>query len=144
MVRPSEPAFASVRPSGPALPTPVATALAVAILAFVAFVAFVPSALAASEEGVPRTLDEILIEGEVAMPQVLFITAREPYRFADTAHRLYLVDSEDVRAFISYPFPLWIGRTLAPSVSTVRWNDAAAPSREEAGPVSPDGSQGRN
>lgn len=106
--------------------------------------AFPPQARAARTAEAPRTLDEISIEGEVAMPQVLFITAREPYRFEDTAHRLYLVDSDQVLAFVSYPFPFWIGRTLAPSVSTVHWNDAVPPPREGAAPVSPDGSQGRN
>ena len=103
--------------------------------------ASVPPAFAATD--VPRTLDEISIEGEVVMPQVLFITAREPYRFVDTAHRLYLIDAEELREFVPVPFPFWIGRTLAPSVSTVRW-DVADPPKDAAGPQSPDGSQGRN
>lgn len=38
----------------------------------------------------PRTLDEINIEGEVDMPQVLFITARERFRTDDKLHRRYL------------------------------------------------------
>lgn len=41
-------------------------------------------------ENTPRTLDEINIEGEVDMPQVLFITARERFRTDDKLHRRYL------------------------------------------------------
>jgi len=37
-----------------------------------------------------RTLDEITIEGEVAVPQVLFITARDRPRYEDRLHRRYL------------------------------------------------------
>ena len=42
------------------------------------------------KKSTPRTLDEINIEGEVDMPQVLFITARERFRTDDKLHRLYL------------------------------------------------------
>lgn len=92
----------------------------------------------------PRTLDEITIEGEIAMPQVLFITAREPYRFVDTAHRAYLLESEEVRALVVLPFPFWIGRTLLPSVSMVHVDDSFPPPGEGAAPDSPVRSQGRN
>jgi len=37
-----------------------------------------------------RTLDEITIEGEVAVPQVLFITARDRTRYEDRLYRRYL------------------------------------------------------
>jgi len=37
-----------------------------------------------------RTLDEITIEGEVAVPQVLFITARDRPRYEDRLHHRYL------------------------------------------------------
>lgn len=37
-----------------------------------------------------RTLDEITIEGEIAVPQVLFITARDRQRYRDFLHRHYL------------------------------------------------------
>ncbi|MCA9755327.1 MAG: hypothetical protein KDA27_05950 [Candidatus Eisenbacteria bacterium] len=118
-----------------------ATALAATALAS-SFLAF--PALAAAEE--PRTLDEISIEGEVAMPQVLFITAREPYRFPDIAHRGYLVSADDVRSLVTFPIPLWIGRTLAPSVSILDWDDSASPIGEEpaSSPRSSDEPQGRN
>jgi hypothetical protein len=38
----------------------------------------------------PRRLDEIHIEGEIPVPQVLFITAREQRRIMDFKHRRYL------------------------------------------------------
>jgi hypothetical protein len=41
-------------------------------------------------DGEARTLDAIQIEGEVDMPQVLFITAREHYRTMDHLHRNYV------------------------------------------------------
>ena len=37
----------------------------------------------------PRTLDEIQIEGEIPVPQVLFITAREQRRFMEFQHHRY-------------------------------------------------------
>jgi hypothetical protein len=38
----------------------------------------------------PRTLDDINIEGQIAVPQVLFITARDQRRLVDFQHRRYL------------------------------------------------------
>jgi len=37
-----------------------------------------------------RTLEAITIEGEIDLPQVLFITARDQHRFRDGLHRRYL------------------------------------------------------
>ena len=37
----------------------------------------------------PRTLDEITIEGEIPVPQVLFITARDQRRFMEFQHHRY-------------------------------------------------------
>jgi hypothetical protein len=39
-----------------------------------------------------RTLDAITIEGELDMPQVLFISARDQYRYMDHLHRRYQLD----------------------------------------------------
>ncbi len=39
--------------------------------------------------GQARTLDAITIEGEIDMPEVLFITARDQYRYMDYLHRRY-------------------------------------------------------
>jgi hypothetical protein len=51
----------------------------------------------------PRTLDEITIEGEIAVPQVLFITARERRHYRDFLHRNYLKDSRDLCREIPVP-----------------------------------------
>jgi hypothetical protein len=37
----------------------------------------------------PRTLDDIHIEGEIPVPQVLFITARDQRRFVEFQHHRY-------------------------------------------------------
>ena len=37
----------------------------------------------------PRTLDDIRIEGEIPVPQVLFITARDQRRFMEFQHHRY-------------------------------------------------------
>jgi len=46
--------------------------------------------------GAGRTLDDIHIEGEIATPQVLFITARDQRRIVDLQHRRYLETSREV------------------------------------------------
>jgi len=53
-----------------------------------------------------RTLDEIHIEGEVAVPQVLFITARDQRRYLDFQHRRYLPSSRQLGE--STVYPQWI------------------------------------
>jgi hypothetical protein len=50
-----------------------------------------------------RTLDEIHIEGEVAVPQVLFITARDQRRYLDFQHRRYLKSSRQLGESTVYP-----------------------------------------
>jgi hypothetical protein len=47
-------------------------------------------------DGKARTLDAIQIEGEVDMPQVLFITARERYRTMDHLHRNYVKNCSQI------------------------------------------------
>lgn len=39
------------------------------------------------------TLDDIMIEGEIDVPQVLFITSRDHLRRSDLLHHLYLTDA---------------------------------------------------
>ena len=41
----------------------------------------------------PRILDDIRIEGEIPVPQVLFITARDQRRFMEFQHHRYQVTS---------------------------------------------------
>jgi len=43
-----------------------------------------------------RTLDDIHIEGEIPVPQVLFITARDQRRFMEFQHRHYLRTSREI------------------------------------------------
>ena len=45
---------------------------------------------------VPRQLQDIHIEGEIPVPQVLFITARDQRRFMDFQYRRYLRTSFEV------------------------------------------------
>ncbi|MGH7725943.1 MAG: hypothetical protein ACREOU_11005 [Candidatus Eiseniibacteriota bacterium] len=40
-----------------------------------------------------RRLEDFRIEGEIPASQVLFVTARDPYRFAEFQHRRYLKGS---------------------------------------------------
>ena len=56
-----------------------------------------------------RTLDEITIEGEIAVPQVLFIMARERQRYQDHLHRLYLKSSLEIGRETTFPGQLGIG-----------------------------------
>jgi hypothetical protein len=58
-----------------------------------------------------RTLDAIRIEGEIDVPQVLFITARDTRRFRDGTGTRYLATSGDVAKSIPAPARL---RMVAP------------------------------
>ena len=59
-----------------------------------------------------RTLDEITIEGEIEVPQVLFITVRDRGRYHDHLHRLYLLSSLGlVRKTV---FPMRLGTWVLP------------------------------
>ena len=57
----------------------------------------------------PRTLDDINIQGEIPVPQVLFITARDQRRFLDFQHRRYLKNSQRVGE--TTVLPSWIAVT---------------------------------
>jgi hypothetical protein len=61
----------------------------------------------------PRTLQDIHIEGEIPVPQVLFITARDQRRFLDLQHRRYLETSQQVGE--RTVLPSWIGVTSHPT-----------------------------
>jgi len=50
-----------------------------------------------------RTLDEITIEGELDVPQVLFITARDRQRYFDHLHRAYLRNSLEIGLETVFP-----------------------------------------
>ena len=51
----------------------------------------------------PRTLQDIHIEGEIPVPQVLFITARDQRRFTQFHHRRYLKSCVKVGEETIYP-----------------------------------------
>lgn len=53
------------------------------------------------------TLEDITIEGEIAMPQVLFITARDQYRYRDGLHRDFLPSAEHLAASMVLPVGFW-------------------------------------
>lgn len=59
-----------------------------------------------------RTLEDINIEGEITVPQVLFITARDQRRFVDFQHRRYLRTSIQVGE--TTRFPSWIAVVPGP------------------------------
>ena len=50
-----------------------------------------------------RTLEAIRIEGEIDVPQVLFITARDQRRFVEFQHRRYLSTSRELGARTAFP-----------------------------------------
>jgi len=57
----------------------------------------------AAPPAAPRTLEDIHIEGEIAVPQVLFITARDQRRFMDFQHRRYLQSALQVGEATAFP-----------------------------------------
>ncbi len=64
----------------------------------------------------PRRLEDIQIEGEVPVPQVLFITARDQRRFLESHHDLYLRTSRELGE--STPLPARVVLTPAGSSAT--------------------------
>lgn len=67
---------------------------------------------AAPKAGAPRRLDDVFIEGEVPVPQVLFITTRDQRRFVDFHHRRYLRTSLELGQ--ATVLPVW--STVTPAV----------------------------
>lgn len=68
---------------------------------------------AAKPPAAPRTLEDIRIEGEIPVPQVLFITARDQRRFMDLHHHRYLRTSLQIGERIAYPAALAVVQTPA-------------------------------
>jgi hypothetical protein len=58
---------------------------------------------AAPRPAPPRTLDDIHIEGEIPVPQILFITARDQRRFMEFQSRRYLRSAREVGAAAALP-----------------------------------------
>jgi len=61
-----------------------------------------------------RTLDDIHIEGEIPVPQVLFITAREQRRFMEFQHERYLRTSRQLGEATPLPSRVVLNR-VAPT-----------------------------
>jgi hypothetical protein len=81
--------------------------------------AAVPRAGTDSTAGPPqraaaRRLDEVRIEGEIPVPQVLFITAREAHRFTDHRHRRYLRTSLQLGQDTAFPARVVPARAIEP------------------------------
>lgn len=68
----------------------------------------------AGDEARSRTLDDIHIEGEVPVPQVLFVTARDQRHFMTFQHHRYLRSSAQLGE--ATLLPRWIVVTPSPSV----------------------------
>ena len=66
-----------------------------------------------AEDARSRTLDDIHIEGEIPVPQVLFITARDQRRFLEFQHHRYLRTSASLAA--ATPLPRLIVVTPSPA-----------------------------
>ena len=80
------------------------TAAAIAAFAVLAMLG-VESAFAAPAQQKPRvrTLDEITIEGEIPLPQVLFVTATESARIESAFARLYTPSALDIGRAAALP-----------------------------------------
>jgi hypothetical protein len=63
----------------------------------------------ATPPSLPRRLRDVHIEGEISVPQVLFITARDQRRFMDFQHHRYLQTSVQLGA--ATPLPRWVAVT---------------------------------
>jgi len=58
-----------------------------------------------------RMLEDILIEGEIPVPQVLFVTARDQRRFLTSSHRRYLATSQQLGQSTLLPAGVVVTRT---------------------------------
>src|SRR5215470_15510970 len=65
-----------------------------------------PSPSAASKSAGPRRLEDVKIEGEIPVPQVLFVTAREQRRLLACQHHRYLRSSRELAE--GTPLPRWV------------------------------------
>jgi hypothetical protein len=55
-----------------------------------------PVTTPATKPAAPRTLDAVHIEGQLDVPEVLFITARDQRRVVDFQHQRYLPNSREL------------------------------------------------
>lgn len=62
-----------------------------------------PAKKAATAKAPARRLEDIRIEGDVPVPQVIFVTARDPRRFMDFQHQRYLKSSRELGRETVFP-----------------------------------------
>ena len=87
-------ALCAAAASGATLPAPAHAAPRAHAHAHASKRATTPAApKAAPAPGLPRTLDDVHIEGELPVPQVMFITARDARRFDDYPTHRFLAGS---------------------------------------------------
>jgi hypothetical protein len=79
------------------------------IIAFLGAGSFAP-AIASAETtpskkpaGAMRTIDAITIEGDIAVPQVLFITSRDNRRYRDGTGKLYRKNTNELARSLNAP-----------------------------------------
>jgi hypothetical protein len=84
-----------------------------ALLASAALVLAAPSTTPAmaTPSGKEFTLEDITIEGNVVVPQVLFITARDQKRFLDDLHRRYLPSAATLGRSVELPVVVCVDMT---------------------------------
>lgn len=76
-------------------------------------------ALLASSLGSPafaqadRTLDEITIEGEIAVPQVLFISGRDQWRYTEFLEETFLPSGVELGGSLRVPSSVWLFAVMA-------------------------------
>ena len=102
-------------------------------IAFAAsFVAAAVIVAAAGAADVPRTLDEIMIEGELHLPQVLFITSRESARPLDWLEHYAAPSAFEVARATPFPSRIDVIPPFDPA------DDSADPAPLEAPSAAPD------
>ena len=63
--------------------------------------------------GAIRTIDAITIEGEIAVPQVLFITSRDNRRYRDGIGKLYRKNTSELARALNAPDRVCVAGTTA-------------------------------
>lgn len=96
-----------------------------------------PAARAEGEDGYVPTLEDVTIEGAVAVPEVLFITARDQVRFHDRLHRRYWPTAHEAAGRIAFPdlIHLWLPLGRAALDGSVPTDDEARRVRRGLGGV---------
>lgn len=94
-----------------------------------------PGAVAAKGEDHVPTLEDVTIEGAVAVPEVLFITARDQVRYHDRLHRRYWPSAAEAAGQVAFPelIRLWLPLGRAAAEGSVPTENDARRVREGLG-----------